>query len=88
MKHIVIDLFTGKKKESLHVLSTSDAYVKKEGQIASLTLWHAHLGHVDYHYKNYHFLIYLKYKWCTICIVVKESIQSMRDIIQSIIFCR
>lgn len=36
LKHIVADvLFTGKQKESLYVLSASDAYVEKTGLNAS-----------------------------------------------------
>ena len=39
MKHIEANvLFTGKRKEYFHVLSASDAYVKKAGEIASSTL--------------------------------------------------
>ena len=46
---IVADVvFTGKRKESLYVLSASDAYVKKIGEVASSVLWHARLGHVGY----------------------------------------
>jgi len=49
VKYIAVDiLFTGKKKESLYVLSASDAYVEKVGQNASATLWHARLGHIGY----------------------------------------
>ncbi|KAA8538375.1 hypothetical protein F0562_028079 [Nyssa sinensis] len=49
IKHLEADvLFTGKRKDSLYVLSTSDAYVEKTGQNASVTLWHARLGHVGY----------------------------------------
>jgi len=49
VKYIAADiLFTGKRKESLYVLSASDAYVEKVGQNASATLWHARLGHVGY----------------------------------------
>ena len=39
LKHISADvLFTGKRKESLYVLSASDVYVEKTGQNASATL--------------------------------------------------
>jgi len=49
LKHSAANaLFTGKRKESLYVLSASDAYVEKTGQNASATLWHARLGHVGY----------------------------------------
>lgn len=49
LKHIEADvLFAGKRKESLYVLSASNAYVEKTGQNASATLWHARLGHVGY----------------------------------------
>ncbi|KAA8532301.1 hypothetical protein F0562_032334 [Nyssa sinensis] len=49
IKHFEVDvLFTGKRKDSLYVLSASDAYVEKTGQNASVTLWHARLGHVGY----------------------------------------
>nr|DAD45748.1 TPA_asm: hypothetical protein HUJ06_003978 [Nelumbo nucifera] len=49
VKHIEADiLFTGKRKESLYVLSANDAYVKKTGQNASAALWHARLGHIGY----------------------------------------
>ncbi|KAA8540328.1 hypothetical protein F0562_024753 [Nyssa sinensis] len=49
IKHLEADvLFTGKRKDSLYVLSASDAYVEKIGQNASVTLWHARLGHVGY----------------------------------------
>lgn len=43
VKHIAANvLFTGKRKESLYVLSASDAHNE------SATLWHARLGHVSY----------------------------------------
>nr|DAD30116.1 TPA_asm: hypothetical protein HUJ06_031584 [Nelumbo nucifera] len=49
VKHIEADiLFTRKRKESLYVLSASDAYVEKTGQNANAALWHARLGHVGY----------------------------------------
>ncbi|KAA8537014.1 hypothetical protein F0562_029492 [Nyssa sinensis] len=49
IKHLEADvIFTGKRKDSLYVLSASDAYVEKTGQSASVTLWHARLGHVGY----------------------------------------
>lgn len=49
VKHIAANvLFTGKRKESLYVLSASDAYVGKTTHNASATLWHARLGHVGY----------------------------------------
>ncbi|KAA8549858.1 hypothetical protein F0562_001542 [Nyssa sinensis] len=51
IKHLEADvLFTGKRKDSLYVLSASDAYVEKTGQNASMTLWHARLGHVGYQF--------------------------------------
>lgn len=46
VKNITVDhlfhfiLFTGKRKESLYILSASDAYVEKMGQNASITLWY------------------------------------------------
>ena len=49
MKHVDADImFCGKRKESLDVLSASDEYILKVGHNASSTLWHAHLGHVDF----------------------------------------
>ncbi|RWR74934.1 Integrase, catalytic core [Cinnamomum micranthum f. kanehirae] len=49
IKHIEADvLFTGRRKESLYVLSASDAYVEKTCQNESATLWHSRLGHVGY----------------------------------------
>nr|DAD29955.1 TPA_asm: hypothetical protein HUJ06_031423 [Nelumbo nucifera] len=49
VKHIEADiLFTGKRKESLYVLSANDAYVEKTCQNASAALWHARLGHIGY----------------------------------------
>ncbi|KAK1555614.1 hypothetical protein Q3G72_028976 [Acer saccharum] len=49
LKHISADvLFTGKRKESLYVLSASEACVEKTGKNASATLWYARLGHVGY----------------------------------------
>lgn len=39
VKHIIFDvLLIGKKKESLYMLSTSDAYVERIGQNSSTTL--------------------------------------------------
>ncbi|KAK9192892.1 hypothetical protein WN944_003585 [Citrus x changshan-huyou] len=49
VKHIATNvLFIGKRKESLYVLSASDAYVGKTAHNESATLWHARLGHVGY----------------------------------------
>lgn len=41
-------LFTGSKKNSLYILSASDAYVEKTSQNTSVSLWHGRLGHVGY----------------------------------------
>lgn len=41
-------LFIGRKKNSLYVLSASEAYVEKTSQNTSVALWHARLGHVGY----------------------------------------
>lgn len=49
IKHIEADvLFTGRRKESLYVLSASDAYVEKTCKNESATLWHNRLGHIWY----------------------------------------
>ncbi|KAJ9554092.1 hypothetical protein OSB04_018137 [Centaurea solstitialis] len=41
-------LFTGRKKNSLYVLSASEAYVKRTSKNTSPLVWHARLGHVGY----------------------------------------
>lgn len=41
-------LSTGERKDSLYVLSASEAYVEKTSRNASFSLWHARLGHVGY----------------------------------------
>lgn len=47
--HISADvLLTGKRKESLYVLSANEAYVEKTSRNVNSTLWHARLGHVGY----------------------------------------
>ncbi|KAM7491750.1 hypothetical protein LguiA_034671 [Lonicera macranthoides] len=49
LKFIVADvLLTGKRKESLHVLSASEAYIEKTGQNANASIWHARLRHIGY----------------------------------------
>nr|DAD37292.1 TPA_asm: hypothetical protein HUJ06_007933 [Nelumbo nucifera] len=41
-------LFIGRKKNSLYVLSASEAYVGSTSQNTSVSLWHAQLGYVGY----------------------------------------
>ena len=41
-------LSTGKRKDSLYVLSANDAYVEQTSQNAGVSFWHARLGHVGY----------------------------------------
>ena len=49
VRNIVADIILeGKRKDSLFVLSTGEAYVKRTNQVDSPTLWHARLGHVGY----------------------------------------
>ena len=49
LKHVDADvLFTGRKKNSLYVLSTSEAYIQKTSKNTSPSVWHARLGHVGY----------------------------------------
>lgn len=49
VKHVDADvLFTGKRKNSLYVLSASEAYVRKTSQNTSSYIWHARLGHINY----------------------------------------
>lgn len=48
-KHVDANfLLTGKKKKSLFVMSTSEAYVEKTSRNDSAVIWHARLGHVGY----------------------------------------
>ena len=49
LKHVVVDvLFTRTKKNSLYVLSASEAYIQKTSKNTSPSVWHARLGHVGY----------------------------------------
>lgn len=41
-------LLTGRKKNSLYVLSTSKSYVQKTSNNTSPSVWHARLGHTGY----------------------------------------
>ena len=49
LKYVDVDvLVTGKKKNSLYVLSISDVYVQKTSRNTSPSVWHAWLGHIGY----------------------------------------
>ena len=49
LKHVAADvLFTGRKKNSLYVLSVSEAYIQKTSKNTSPSVWHARLGHISY----------------------------------------
>ena len=49
LKHVAADvLFTGRKKNSLYVLSASEAYIQKTSKNTSPSVWYARLGNVGY----------------------------------------
>ena len=49
LKYVDVDvLVIGKKKNSLYVLSISDAYVRMTSRNTSPSVYHARLGHIGY----------------------------------------